>query len=165
MRHAAQVIVARLQLSGFCGLDFVLASKDETAYLIEMNPRCTQLGHLKMAGGISLASKFAAALRGDFNQTMQTLLGPERIAFFPQASASGPICKPYIEASYHDLPHGAPELTQELMNAPWPQRQLLSKLYHTLKPVEPAEPALYEEVTRGKIATERRLSALGSGGL
>ncbi len=46
MTQAAKLIAARLQLSGFYGLDFVIESDTNVPYLIELNPRCTQLGHL-----------------------------------------------------------------------------------------------------------------------
>jgi hypothetical protein len=164
IRHAAQVIAARLKLSGFCGLDFVIHSEDETPYLIEMNPRCTQLGHLKMAGGVSLASKYAAALRGDFNHSMQTLRGPERVAFFPQASAAGPACQPYIDTSYHDIPQGAPDLSRELLNGPWPQRQLVAMIYHAFKRIEPAAPTIYEQVQSPRAGFEPRRNAEAFGG-
>ena len=49
IRIAAERIAARLQLSGFHGLDFILEDETGHAHLIELNPRCTQLGHLRVA--------------------------------------------------------------------------------------------------------------------
>ena len=53
--RAACKLAKRLELSGFHGLDFVLEADSGAAYLIEMNPRCTQLGHLPISGQGSLA--------------------------------------------------------------------------------------------------------------
>ena len=46
MSVAAEKIAKRLKLSGFHGLDFMIESETGNAYLIEINPRTTQVGHL-----------------------------------------------------------------------------------------------------------------------
>lgn len=145
MRHAAQVIAARLQMSGFYGLDFVVESSTGFPYLIEINPRCTQLGHIELAGGSSLAAVFAAALRGDSLPGSFEPVSSQRVALFPQALAGGAKCKPYIETSYHDAPAGHPRLFTELMRKAWPQRQLVSRLYHVFSPVRLQAPTVYED--------------------
>jgi len=63
MKRAAELVVSRLKLSGFYGLDFVIATANEVPYLIEMNPRCTQLGHIEFAGAGCLAGVLSAVLR------------------------------------------------------------------------------------------------------
>src|ERR1700691_6105121 len=55
MSKAAELLAARLQLTGFYGLDFIIEPTMDTPYLIEMNPRCTQLGHLEFPDQGSLA--------------------------------------------------------------------------------------------------------------
>jgi hypothetical protein len=65
MTQAAELIAARLQLSGFYGLDFVIESDTNVPYLIELNPRCTQLGHLDFPDQGCLVGILAAALRGE----------------------------------------------------------------------------------------------------
>ncbi len=50
MQEAAEQLVSQLNLSGFFGFDFIIRSGRNVPYLIEMNPRCTQLGHLELAG-------------------------------------------------------------------------------------------------------------------
>ena len=147
MRDAAQQITTRLRMSGFFGLDFVVSNATGIPYLIEINPRCTQLGHIELAGGRSLAARFAGALRGEAAPEALEAVSSQRIAFFPQALAGGPQCKPYVEASYHDTPIGQPRLFAELMRSPWPQRRVLSRLYHTFNPVELHAPSVYEELT------------------
>ena len=153
MRHAAEEIATRLHMSGFFGLDFVVASATGIPYLIEINPRCTQLGHIELAGGRSLAATFASALRGESSPEVFEAVSSQRIAFFPQALAGGTRCKPYLEASYHDAPVGQPKLFTELLRSPWPQRGLLSRFYHAFNPVKMQAPSVYEELTGSEAVT------------
>jgi predicted ATP-grasp superfamily ATP-dependent carboligase len=60
--RAACKLAKRLELSGFHGLDFVLEAESGAAYLIEMNPRCTQLGHLPISGLGDLAGLLCRSL-------------------------------------------------------------------------------------------------------
>ena len=54
--HEAGVkLVKELNISGFFGLDFILDGETGEPYLIECNPRATQLGHLSVAGQADLA--------------------------------------------------------------------------------------------------------------
>ena len=84
MEEAARLLVGRLELSGFCGLDFVIDDVTGVPYLIELNPRATQLGHLRADERGDLAGAFCAA-------AFETTPGPptatrhEVIALFPQA--------------------------------------------------------------------------------
>ena len=63
MTAAAGRLAARLHLSGFHGLDFLL-DKTGTAWLIELNPRATQVCHVPAGGGPSLAKVLAATRTG-----------------------------------------------------------------------------------------------------
>ena len=47
MKAAARAIVRHLGLSGMCGFDFVLDATG-AAHLIEINPRATQVNHLRL---------------------------------------------------------------------------------------------------------------------
>lgn len=60
MTFAAKSVVASLQLSGLCGLDFVL-DESGRAYLIELNPRATPTAHLVGADGSDPLSALRAA--------------------------------------------------------------------------------------------------------
>jgi hypothetical protein len=60
--EAARLIARRFMLNGFHGLDFVLESGTGAPYLIELNPRCTQLGHLRLPGQGDLAGSLVARL-------------------------------------------------------------------------------------------------------
>jgi len=146
MKNAAELIVSRLNLSGFFGLDFIMESGTGIPYLIEMNPRCTQLGHIELAGTGSLAGALCAALKGEPQQPPKNPVRSETIALFPQALNAGDACRRYIEASYHDLPSEDPQLMRELMQESWPRRQWPARLYHALKPPERADPTVFESL-------------------
>src|SRR2546422_5036658 len=61
---AVERIVRRLNLSGLHGFDFILESLTGNAYLIEINPRATQVGHLTLGHGRNLPAALFAALTG-----------------------------------------------------------------------------------------------------
>jgi hypothetical protein len=146
MRKAAQHIAAALNLTGFYGLDFIIEAAGGEPYLIEMNPRCTQLGHLELPLAGSLAGAFAAVLRGAAQPPPKQPLPCERVALYPQAQAAGAACRPLIESSHHDVPAGEPELVRELERGPWPMRHWPARLYHAFNRVEKATPMLFEAV-------------------
>ena len=147
IEEASQRLAQRLSLTGFYGLDFILQKKDgdanDSAYLIEVNPRCTQLGHLCLPDQADLAGIFAARLRQDpmpqpGNHGEHVIEG-EIVAFFPQALRWNPR-SPYLYRGHHDVPWEAPELVQQLLREEWPYRQPAARLYHSMrKPVRPAE--------------------------
>jgi carbamoylphosphate synthase large subunit len=146
MKRAAELLVSRLNLSGFYGLDFIMESGTGVPYLIEMNPRCTQLGHIEIAGPGSLAGVLSAALRGGARPPVQNPISSNMIALFPQALAAGKTCRPYIDASYHDAPFEEPQLMRELMLKSWPQRQWIARFYHFFRPLERIDPILFEDI-------------------
>ena len=51
MSNAAERIARKLKLSGTHGFDFMLEDATGSAYLIEINPRSTQVGHLTLGPG------------------------------------------------------------------------------------------------------------------
>jgi hypothetical protein len=154
MRKAAELLASRLKLSGFYGLDFILESGTGVPYLIEMNPRCTQLGHIEFAGQGSLAGHFSAALRDGARPHVQKPMHGNKIALFPQALGAGEACRPYIDASYHDVPD-EPQLMRELMLQSWPQRQWAARLYHAFRPISRADPVVFEDLDVPVVAVAR----------
>ena len=58
METVAARLVRRLGMSGFCGIDFILEDGSTKAFMIELNPRATQLGHLPCGPAGSLVSVF-----------------------------------------------------------------------------------------------------------
>ena len=148
MKSAASLVVSRLMLSGFYGLDFIIESGTGVPYLIEMNARCTQLGHIEFPGQGCLAGVLAAVLRGEPRPEVRSPVLNETIALFPQALAAGEPCRRHLEASFHDVPSEEPGLVDELMLKSWPQRRWAARVYHAFKPLERAEPVLFEACLR-----------------
>jgi hypothetical protein len=132
-----------LQLSGFFGLEFMIDESGEPI-LIELNPRCTQLGHFELPGRGSLAGAFSSSLRGEPLPLRDHPITQKTIALFPQALRAGELCAPYIAASYHDVPTEEPRLVRELALPSWPQRQWLSRLYHRFSRTRPNQPIAFE---------------------
>jgi len=124
MMDAAERIARRLSLSGFFGLDFMIADGSRAAYLIEMNPRCTTLCHLQLGKGRDMVGALWAQLSG--HQIPETLpvTQNDMIAYFPQAWTSN---DELLHASFQDIPRDEPELIHELLR-PWPDRTLLYRL-------------------------------------
>lgn len=147
MSQAAELLATRLQLTGFYGLDFMIEFDTGTPYLIELNPRCTQLGHLELADQGSLAGALSAALAGKPKPRPQRPIRTDTIALFPQARTVRAACSPYIDASYYDVPWDEPKLVSELMLEPWPQRRWAARLYHALRPVQQAKPVVFEDLS------------------
>ena len=144
MTKAAKAIVEKLNLSGFHGLDFVLEASTGTPYLIEMNPRCTQLGHIELPGQGSLAGVMTSQLRSEAPPKARDPVRRRKIALFPQALSAGSVCRAHIDASFHDVPDDQPRLREELLLKSRPQRRLLARLYHWLRPVNRATPVVFE---------------------
>jgi hypothetical protein len=128
LSRAAALLAGRLKMSGFFGLDFILEQGTGAAYLIEMNPRCTQLGHLKMAPG-DLAGALCAALIGRERPRAKQPIVSDTIAFFPQAFLWGAQTA-FLERVHHDVPWEQRNLVRALLQDPWPNRHWLARLYH-----------------------------------
>jgi hypothetical protein len=145
MEEASEKLVSKLNLSGFFGFDFIIKSECVVPYLIEMNPRCTQLGHLELAGS-SLARAFSAVIGASIAPLAQEAFRSDTIALFPQALAAGEACRPYVDSGYHDVPWEEPELRNELMLVSWPRRRRIARIYHSFKPLNRSEPVLFEDI-------------------
>ena len=138
MAHCAQVLAEHLGLSGFYGLDFIIEAGTGKPYLIEMNPRCTQIGHLAFTDLASLAASFSAALGSSPARAgpEARLLAPvDRLALYPTALRVADEHRHLVDSSVLDAPAGEPLLTDELARPIWPQRQWIARLYHRLRPI------------------------------
>ena len=144
MALAGELLAAKLRLSGFCGLDFMIEAATGNPVLIEMNPRCTQLGHLEFAGQGSLAAALCADLKGEAVRDPLHPVRPGPIALFPQAFARIAAQSPHLDSSYHDIPWEEPRLVHELMLEPWPIRRWAARLYHLFRPVARLAPVEFE---------------------
>ena len=131
LSSAAALLARRLRMSGFFGLDFILEQGTGAAYLIEMNPRCTQLGHLQRPDG-DLAGALCAALLARERPRAKTPILENKIAFFPQALLWG--ARPAsLGRIHHDVPWEQRRLVKALIQEPWPERQWRARLYHLFR--------------------------------
>lgn len=143
-RSAAALLAERLKLSGFFGLDFMLDAGRSAAYLIEINPRTTQLGHLRVGGLDSLADILGSRLGGIRTMAGGAVVDRPMIAFFPQTLEWDPE-SPYLRLAYHDVPWEEPQLTKMLLEKPWPEQRWLYRLYHRFHPAYPTRSVEFDE--------------------
>ena len=99
----------RLCLSGFHGLDFIIEETTGAPYLIELNPRCTQLGHLVLPGQGDLVGAFCRCLGSKTAYASDPPIDEKTVAFFPQAVAWN-FDSPYFAQSHQDIPWQEPAL-------------------------------------------------------
>jgi formate-dependent phosphoribosylglycinamide formyltransferase (GAR transformylase) len=108
-------VVRRLNISGLHGFDFLLEKDTEKPYLIEMNPRPTQVGHLALGPGRDLPAALNAAVSGKpILRTHQITENPT-IALFPQEWSRDPQST-FLNSAYHDIPWGAPDLIRDCLS-------------------------------------------------
>jgi len=109
MSTAAEKMVRRLELSGLHGFDFMLEATTGNAYLIEINPRATQVGHLTLGLGRDLPAALSAAVSGEAVQAAPKVTENDTIALFPQEWLRNP-ASPFLQTGYHDVPWEEPDL-------------------------------------------------------
>jgi hypothetical protein len=125
MMLCAERIARRLSLSGFFGLDFMIEHGSSAAYLIEMNPRCTPLCHLRLGKSRDMVGALAAQLSGQPLQETAPVTEKNLIAYYPGALK----CKSDLfHSSFHDVPSDEPELVEELLRPP-SKRNITTRLY------------------------------------
>ncbi len=144
--EAARALAARLKLSGFFGLDFMIERDSDIAYLIEMNPRCTQLGHLQFPDQDNLATALCERLSGRRCVPPTVTIREATIAFFPQAWRwkSGAAEWP---SAFHDIPWGEEVLIKNLLCEPWPDRQWPARVYHWFRMPQRAPAAEFQSAS------------------
>jgi len=155
IEDAGRKLAKALSFSGFLGLDFLLETGSGLPYLLEMNPRATQLGHLPLddqSNGRCLAESLWRAWTGK-TQTqpmanVATAKLPQRIAFFPQALALGQN-NPLLASAWLDRPDKEPDLVRELSRMGWPERSLLYRLFHLIHAAQPDEPIVFPNAVEG----------------
>jgi len=145
MTRAAELIAERLQLNGFFGLDYVIDFETGTPYLIELNPRATQLGHFDFVDQPSLVAALVASWRGVPAPLCADPVKNDFLAFYPQALAAGPSLTELIAASHLDIPAESPNLAAELRRASWPERRPLARCYHALRPKVYSAPVIFAD--------------------
>lgn len=130
MTHACEVLCTALGLSGFHGLDFILEEGSNCAQLLELNARCTRLGHLRLPKQDDLFALLARHVGAMPPETdAEAIVGRETVAFFPQAVAENSDAR-YLRECHVDVPWSEPQLTAALLRPPWPCTRALFRLFH-----------------------------------
>jgi hypothetical protein len=115
MSTAVDGMVRRLNLSGFYGFDFMLEAETGNAYLIEVNPRSTQVGHLSLGAGQDLPAALYAALSGKAAQPSAKVTEKDTVALFPQEWIRDSESS-FLRSAYHDVPWEEPGLIQDCVS-------------------------------------------------
>jgi len=113
---AAEKMAKRLKLSGLHGFDFMLESPTGNAYLIEINPRMTQVGHLTLGLGRDIPAALYSAVSGQAVRPAPKVSEDNTIALFPQEWIRNP-ASPFLHSAYHDVPWDKPELIRACVRA------------------------------------------------
>jgi hypothetical protein len=116
MSIAAERMARRLNLSGLHGFDFMLESQTGNAYLIEINPRSTQVGHLTLGLGRDIPAALYSAVSGQPACTATKITNDDTIALFPQEWIRDP-SSTFLQSAYHDVPWDKPELIRACVRA------------------------------------------------
>jgi glutathione synthase/RimK-type ligase-like ATP-grasp enzyme len=109
MSDAVEKMVRRMGLSGLCGFDFMLEAGTGNAYLIEINPRATQVGHIALGAGRDLPAALCGAITGQPSRVLPAVTTNDTIALFPHEWARDPRSE-FLRTGYHDVPWDTPEL-------------------------------------------------------
>jgi len=114
MATACERMVKRLHLSGFVGFDFIIDSANR-AWLLEMNPRVTQICHFSLADGTDLAGALYAQMKRQPVQPRAASINRDLIALFPNEIIRSP-CSTYLLSGQHDVPWEEPELVRDTLD-------------------------------------------------
>lgn len=115
MQAAAEKMASRLNLSGVHGFDFMLEEQTGHAYLIELNPRATQVCHLALEAGRDIPEALYAAALGKDAEPAPVVTEKDAIALFPQEWTRD-CASQFLQTAYHDVPWGEPELIRDCVN-------------------------------------------------
>jgi hypothetical protein len=114
MMRCGERIASRLRLSGFLGLDFVIEEGTGASYLIEMNPRCTSLCHLRLGKGRDMMGALYSQLSGKPTRVTPCVTHNDMIAYFPEAWHGN---SEVLQRSFKDVPDDEPDLIRELLQS------------------------------------------------
>ena len=115
MSAAVTKMVRRLNLSGMNGFDFMIETATGNAYMIELNPRTTQVGHLALGHGHDLPAALFAAVTGNTPQPAPAVTQSDVIALFPAEWNRNPESA-FLKTGFHDVPWAEPELIRVCVN-------------------------------------------------
>jgi thioesterase domain-containing protein/carbamoylphosphate synthase large subunit len=121
--QAVELMTCRLKLSGLCGFDFILDSKDGSPQLIELNPRATQTCHLVSFDSKQPIDALFAQLQG--LPIVHSHQGPNRgpVVLFPHGIVSN-LTNLYAHCVHNDVP---PELVYLGLELRRDKRRLLAE--------------------------------------
>jgi hypothetical protein len=121
MTEAAARLVRALGLTGLCGLDFVIETATNAAYLIELNPRATPICHLPLGAGRHLPLALYSQLVGEPAAAIAPAIGSSVIALFPAEWRRDPLSL-YLRSAFHDVPWTETALVRDGVDLPWEDR-------------------------------------------
>jgi glutathione synthase/RimK-type ligase-like ATP-grasp enzyme len=114
MAMVCEHMVKRLHLSGFVGFDFILDSANR-AWLLEMNPRVTQICHFSLADGPNLAGALYTQMKRQPPRSRLAPINRDLIALFPNEIIRSPSSN-YLLSCQHDVPWEEPDLVRGVLN-------------------------------------------------
>ncbi len=116
MTEAANILVKKLNLSGFIGFDFVLDAQDRPC-LIEMNPRVTPSAYLRLdKEEANLSAALFHCMTGAGSAVRPSSPTSRLIALFPQELQRS-LQSDYITRNYDDVPWEDPSLVMALLRS------------------------------------------------
>ena len=121
MSETVNRIVRRLKLSGIHGFDFMLEAGTQKPYLIEINPRPTQLCHLTLGPGRDIPAALLSAVSEKPVAPSPRLTENDTIALFPQEWIRDPHSS-FLRSAYHDVPWQEPRLIEACIRSGRKQR-------------------------------------------
>jgi len=129
MMQMTGAIVRHLGISGIVGFDFILQEGSEQAFLLELNPRATQISHLALGGTHDLVAALCTVLPEGPPLRSAAAAPPitagQLIAFFPQELRRDPAGR-FLTDVYHDVPWQEPALVQAFLAKDGPIRRLIA---------------------------------------
>jgi glutathione synthase/RimK-type ligase-like ATP-grasp enzyme len=114
MTMVSDRMVKRLNLSGFVGFDFILDSAN-LAWLLEMNPRVTQISHFFLADGTNLAGSLYRQMKRQLPPSGLAAGQRDLIALFPNEIIRSPSSS-YLRSCQHNVPWEEPDLVRTVLN-------------------------------------------------
>jgi hypothetical protein len=109
MMDMAASLVRHVGATGIFGFDFILEEGTGLAFLLEINPRATQISHLAVDTACSLPAAICAKMLGKPIGSSPTMPEQLTVAFFPQELRRDPTGS-FLEGAYHDVPSEEPAL-------------------------------------------------------
>ncbi len=125
MSGTAARIVRQIGGTGIVGFDFILEKESGRAFLLEVNPRATQITHLALGKGRDLPAAIRARLLGEPVPDSRAITDGKVIALFPQELRRDPESI-FLGLAYHDMPHEEPALLRAFLAKPGRLRRFVA---------------------------------------